>query len=653
MNIARWVMFCLFLPLSTVVLAEGPPAITPEELKMTSEPLAAGAPAIMLYRQVDRDDTGQTAHEFNFVRIKVLKDEGRRYGDVEIPFRKEHGNNVVNIKARTIRPDGSEVPFQGKAFEKMIEKSKGIKLLAKTFSLPEVQPGCIIEYSYTLDLSENYVYDSHWILSDELFTRHAKFSLKPYSSSYGNLHVRWSWHLLPAGTDPPKDSGDHIVRMDVHNVPAFQTEDYMPPENELKSRVDFAYTEDFETDAAKYWKNVGKKLNGNVEGFVGKQKSLEGAVAQIVSASDSPDTKLQKIYARVQQIRNTSYEVRKTEQEEKREKQKENSRAEDVWKRGYGTGGELNWLFFALARAAGFEAYAVYASDRGNYFFDPAMMDSFKLDETLVLVKVDGKDVFCDPGTAFTPYGLLEWPETGVTGLRLDKDGGTWIRTMVPESGASRITRKAAFSVSPTGDLEGKLTITYTGLEAMQRRREERHEDDAARKKLLEDQAKEYIPAGTEVEQTNKPDWSSSSAPLVGEFSVKVPGWISGAGRRALLPVGIFGAREKQVFEHESRVHPIYFTYPFMTEDDVTITLPSGWQVSSLPAVQNLDAKAALYSLKVENSGGTIHLSRKLDINLLFLEQKYYSTLRAFFQTVRTGDEEQVVLQPASTNASN
>jgi hypothetical protein len=240
-----------------------------------------------------------------------------------------------------------------------------------------------------------------------------------------------------------------------------------------------------------------------------------------------------------------------------------------------------------------------------------------------------------------------------VTGLRLDKDGGTWIRTMLPEASASRIVRKAAITVSDSGDLEGKLTVTYTGLEAMQRRVEERNQDETERKKLLEDQAKEYIPAGCEVELTNSPDWKGSSTPLVAEFSLKVPGWISGAGRRALLPVGLFGAREKQVFEHESRVHPIYFSYPFETEDDITFSLPVGWQISTLPSPQNLDAKAALYSLKVENNNGVLHLTRKLNIDLLFLEQKYYPSLRAFFQTVRTGDEEQIVLQPGSSSASN
>ncbi len=637
---------------STSVKASEFQPVSPEELKMTSEQQASGAPAVILYRQVDRDDSGRTAHENDYFRIKILTEEGRKYANVEIPFYKENGNNIVNIHGRTIRPDGSIANFEGKAFDKSIAKAKGLKIMAKTFTLPDVQLGSILEYYYTLDLAEYFVFDSHWILSDELFTKSAKFSLKPYVSDYSNMHVRWSWQLLPSGTEAPKEGPDHIIRLQVQNIPAFQTEDFMPPENELKSRVDFTYTEDFEKDATQFWKSRGKKLNGFVDGFIGKPKAMEQAVAQIVSPSDSPDVKLQKIYERVQQIRNTSYELRKTEQEQKREKEKENSNVEDVWKRGYGNGRQINWLFLALARAAGFEAYEVYASERRNYFFNPVTMDAHKLDSDVVLVKVNGKEVFCDPGAAFTPFGLLMWPETGVPGLRLDKDGGTWIRTMLPESSTSRIVRRADLTLSETGDLEGKLTVTFTGLEAMHRRREELHEDEAERKKTLEEEAKEYIPAASEVELTNKPDWSSSTPPLVAEFKMKIPGWVSGAGRRELLPVGIFSANEKRVFEHAERVHPIYFEFPSQKEDDVTISLPLGWEASNLPPAQNQDAKAAVYMLKAENDKGTLHLSRKLNLDLLLLDQKSYPALRNFFQVVRTGDEGQIVLQPIGATAS-
>ncbi len=109
--------------LPVVVLAgEGFQPISPEELKMTSEPLAPGSPAIILYRQVDRDDNGMTSHEDNYVRIKILNEEGRKHADVEIPFFKE-SPDVVSVRARTIKPDGSIVASDGKIFEKSLVKA--------------------------------------------------------------------------------------------------------------------------------------------------------------------------------------------------------------------------------------------------------------------------------------------------------------------------------------------------------------------------------------------------------------------------------------------------------------------------------------------------------------------------------------------------
>lgn len=644
----------LLCVMATGVYADDHPPLTPDDLKMTSEPNAPGATAVILYRQVDRDDDPQKGHEDNFVRIKILKEEGRKYADVEIPYEKGYTDKIFGISGRTIHSDGSVVEFKGKPFDKTIVKAKGRKYSAKTFTLPDVQVGSVIEYSFSQQLAENYLFDSHWILSDELFTRRAKFSLKPYSSYYSMYTVRWSWHLLPPGTDPPKQTPDSIVRMQVTNIPAFQTEDYMPPANELKSRVDFTYTEDQEPNAEKFWKNYGKKLNSKVESFAGKRKAMEEAVNTVISASDSPEMKLQKIYDRVQKIRNLSYERRKTEEEAKREKLKDNSNVEDVWKNGYGYGREINWLFLALARAAGFEAYAVYASDRYNYFFDPAVTDTYKLDSDLVLVKLNGKDVFCDPGAAFTPFGLLMWSETGVQGRRLDKDGGTWISTMLPKSSDSQIIHHANLTLSETGDLEGKLTASFTGLKAMELRMDERNDDDADKKKTLEDEVKAYVPAAVELELTNKPDWTNSWAPLVAEFTFKVPGWVSGAGRKAMLPVGLFSADEKDVFAHAGeRVHPIYFDYPVEKDDDITITLPAGWQVSSVPKDNIVDAHIVGYSLKTQYDKTSVHITRKLHLDILLLDQKYYLALRDFYQRVRTADEEQILLQPGGTRASN
>ena len=632
--------------------SEGFPPISPEELKMTSEPLAPGAPAVILFRQVDRDDNGRTSHEDNYIRIKILTEEGRERANVELQFDKEH-EDVVAVKGRTVKPDGSAVDFDGRVFEKSLVKGRGLHYLAKTFTLPDAEVGSIIEYRWTYDFSEKYIFDSNWILSQDLFTKSARFSLKPYKNNYTPWSLRWTWQGISAGNQP-KEGADHVIRMEVSNLAAFQTEDFMPPADELKARVDFIYAPvSLERDPDKFWKDFGKKRNGELESFVGKRKAMQEAVAQIVSPNDPPEVKLRKIYDRVQQIRNKSYELRKTEQEEKRDKEKPAENVEEVWKRGYGNGAQLTWLFLGLVRAADFEAYGCLVSDRSHYFFAPKTMQTAKLDANVVLVKLNGKDLYFDPGAEYTPFGLLTWSETGVAGLKLDKDGGTWIETTLPAASESRMKRKANLKLSDTGDLEGKLTVTYTGLEAMYQRLDVRHEDDVARKKFLEDRLKAQVPVGVEVELVNQPDWSGSETPLVAEFDIKIPGWASGAGKRALLAAGVFTGAEKHIFEHNQRSHPIYFEYPYEKEDDVTIELPPGWQVSSVPPAQAKDGHVVAYNIKVENNKNTLHLTRKLTVDFLMLEPKYYGALRNFFEAVRTGDEEQIVLQPGAATASN
>lgn len=657
MDKRRWSVSCVVVAACVVAAAwnvktvkgdEWKP-VAPEDLKMTSVPEAPGAPAAILYREVNRDD-GRTPHEDNYVRIKIFTEEGRKQANVEIPYFKESGA-VHAIKARTIRPDGSIVPFDGKAVDQTIVKAKGVKYLAKTFSLPDVQVGSIIEYRYTIDFAEGWVYDSRWVLSNELFTREGKFTLK----ANPGFALRWSWPLgLPPGSSAPKEERG-TIHMDVKNVPAVQVEDYMPPETTLKYRIDFIYSDEnvLEKDPAKFWKEYAKKQNGKVEEFVNKKKAMEQAVAQLVGAGDAPEVKLQKIYARVQQLRNTSFEKEKTEQELKREKQKEVSNVEDVWKRGYGNGAQLTWLFLGMARAAGFEAAPVLMSRRSETFFNNTVMNARELNDNTVQVMLGGKEKYFDPGTAFTPYGVLPWWETMAPGLKLSKDGGTWVQAPLNESSQTGIERKADLKLNNEGTLEGKLTVVYQGGEAQTLRMEERNEDDASKKKLLEDLVKETVPAAIEVELTNQPDWKSSSPAMATEYAFKVPGWVSGAGKRALLPVGLFSSPEKGVFESAARTHAVYFHYPYTKSDDIQIELPLGWKVGSLARPVDQDAKAAAYVMKVEEQKGVLRLTRTLRSDLMMVPKDNYGALRVFFQAVRTGDEEQVVLQPGSASASH
>jgi len=615
--------------------------VSAEELQMTSEPKAPKAPAIYLYRQVDRDDN--TPAEIVYARIKVLTEEGRKYGDVEIPYDRE-SENIRSLHARTIRPDGTIVNFDGTVYDKPLVKTRDYNMMAKSFTLPNVEVGSIVEYRYQHALAQGWVFNSRWLLSQDLFTRRAVFSLKPSR----DFTLRWTWPIgLPQGTQPPQS--DHgTVRLETQNVPAFVTEEFMPPEDLMKFRVEFVYEyqESSQLEPEKYWKAFGKRVHKQLANFTGNPRDLKDAVATIVQPADSPETKVQKIYARVQQMRNLSFEREKTEQEARREKLSEIDNAKEAWKRGYGSGIDLTWLFLALVRAADVEAQAVLVPTRDVFFFNQAHMNARQLNSNAVVVKLPDREVFVDPGTPFTPFGLLPWEETAVIALSLDKDGGQWTRTPTPKPEDARVSRKLLAKLSTGGTLEGKLTVTYTGLEAAWRRKRERHQDATERKKFLEQEIEADVPTGIDVALTNSPDWTGIETPLVAEFDFKAIGWAAIAGKRTLVPVGLFGGGQKHMFEHGARVHPLYFQFPYVHKDEVVIELPNGWKVVSTPMPRVADINVARYSMNCSSGAGTLTLKRELMHNLVLVQSKFYPSVHEFYQQIRAGDEDQAVVAP-------
>jgi hypothetical protein len=223
----------------------------------------------------------------------------------------------------------------------------------------------------------------------------------------------------------------------------------------------------------------------------------------------------------------------------------------------------------------------------------------------------------------------------------------------LPPSSATHIDRTANLQLSEDGSLEGKVTVTYTGLEAQAWRLDERNNDDAARKRALEDSLQRIIPSASEVELKNSPEWTGSKTPIVAEFDVKIPSWLAAAGKRQLLPAGFFTNTEKHLFEHATRTFPVYFRFPYLKTDNITVTLPQGWKMDSELKPINQDAKAVAYTFSVESKPGSVHLQRSIRTDIFMVAADKYSILRSFFQFVRTADDQQVVLVPGAAVAAN
>jgi hypothetical protein len=276
------------------------------------------------------------------------------------------------------------------------------------------------------------------------------------------------------------------------------------------------------------------------------------------------------------------------------------------------------------------------------------MRNPSQLNAGIAVVRLDDRQIFLAPGCTLAPFGTLPWNQTGVKGLRINESGGVWVSTPVPPASASGLERKASLRLTPDAGLEGTVTFTYTGLDALARRLDERNEDDTERRRVLEEEVKADMVGGSEVTLTRAPNWTDSEVPLVAVFEVKIPGWAHTAGARVLIPVGIFAEADRHVFEHATRTHAVYFHYLHRLQDDVSIDLPAGWKVSSVPAPGGADMRAVDFKWTAQSTSTALHLQRDFSIDTLLIDPAYYGQLRDFYQAVRhSGDEEAVVSLPS------
>ena len=123
--------------------------VTPAELAMKTPLVDPGADAEAIFWEVRLDDKKRTKLSYDhYVRIKIFTERGReKFSKFDIPFYK--GRKVEDVAARVIKPDGSIVELQlSDIFEREIVKAGKIKIKAKSFAVPNIEPGVIIEYRY-------------------------------------------------------------------------------------------------------------------------------------------------------------------------------------------------------------------------------------------------------------------------------------------------------------------------------------------------------------------------------------------------------------------------------------------------------------------------------------------------------------------------
>jgi len=639
---------------------------TPDELKMTSDPKAPGAAAVYLNIEETADDN--LHYRSYYARIKVLTEKGKELATVSVPYVAGF-NKVTDIKARTIHPDGTVIPLEGKAEDLLTAKAGDVQFGHKVFTLPSVEVGSILEYKYELRYPDENVSSPQWDIQQPYYVHKAHYLFIPFKSFLkGSAGVTshyitdertgqvldnliW-WTHLPAGSPGVvNDAAGHFT-LDVTDIPAAPDEEYMPPIDSVLYKVVFYYKGSY--TAEQFWSDAAKRWSKEADHFADPSKAIRAAVDGIVAPTDSGLEKATKLYTAVQALDNTDYSREKSESEMKQLKIKTAKRAEDTWAQKSGNSQDIALLYLAMLRAAGLKAWALKVKNRDDGPFDPTYMYGEQFDDTLVILENDGKQIMLDPGEKMCPFDLVSWRHSEVGGMRQSASGASFTMTPAQMYTDNTTVRQGDITLDEHGAISGRLSIVMTGQSALHWRQIALRNDIAEVKKQFDHELEGMVPEGVEAHLDHFLAMDQPDSNLLAIVNVK--GTLGAAtAKRLLLPGFFFESRGHVPFvKEEKRMEPVDMHYAERLTDQVTYHLPGGMTVEGAPANGKVAWQGhAVVATATQTGPGQIVVARSLARGFSEAKPEEYQDLRGFYQKVAAGDQQEIVLRAAAEMKGN
>jgi len=638
---------------------------TNEELKMTSDPKAPGADAV--YLDIEEIANDPMHYQSTYARIKVLTEKGKELATVELPYLKG-SFKVADIKGRTIHPDGTVIPLTVKPEDLMVAKTGETQIGKKVFSLPSVEVGSILEYSYDIRYDDDEFSSPEWEIQRHYFVHKAHYQFTPFKAfmprgsadtttsmyltdSRGRVvnSLIWWNHLPPGVTMQTSVNGSYSV--DVTDIPPIPDEEWMPPIESFLYRVFFYYKA--ASNATDFWVSDAKLWSKDVDKFAEPSKAIQDAVNGLIAPTDSDLDKARKLYEAVQALDNTDYSRTKSASEMKELKIRVAKHAQDTWVQRSGSSEDIAMLYLAMLRAAGLTAYATKVVDRDQGLFDPSYLSLEQLDSTLVALSTGDKEILLDPGEKMCPFQTTNWRHSNAKGLGQSPQGVSIATTASQQYTENTTTRVGDVYLDGQGGITGHINIIMIGQAALHWRQRALEEDDAELKKEFDrEELDRTVPEGVEAHVDHFLSMNDPYTKLMAV--VKLKGSLGAAtAKRLILPGFFFETRGHVPFvNEEKRLEPVDMHYGDRVTDEITYHLPDGVTVEGAPQDTSVPWTGhAVFIVKSKAEPGQITIANSLARAFTEAKPEEYQDLRGFYQKVAAADQEELVLTNSATQA--
>ena len=579
----------------------------------------------------------------HYVRLKIFTEQGKdKASTLEIPY--DEKTSIVYVAGRTIKPDGTVLELSKDAVHDAVRvRLGGIKRNVKSFSMPGVEVGSIVEYRWKEVREGADIIYLRLQFQDEFPIERATYFVIPWSQTTEKMSVV-PYNCKPT---PLKLENDGYTSTTLENVPAFREEPMMPGEPNVRPWALVSYhTDTNRNDPDKYWNEVGRKWYGRLKGGLKMNGDLKQIASQAVVGAKDDDEKAARLIGWIHANVRGLWSRQVSDQERAalfRKWPKDRVRTStEVFKSGIGDTDELNTLFAALALQVGMDARPALIASRDGMVFDKRLVEEFFLPNVDMAISLGGKWKIYDVNAKLLPPGMLSWREEGVPALITDPKNPEFIMVPISAPEASVSTRKARLSLTEDGTLEGDVDESWTGHAAEEFRGDLTGEAaDRQQQEAQERVVKAYPQA--EVTALHVENADSPEKPLCLSYHIRIPAYAARTGKRILFQPIFFTHGDPPLFSAADRKYDVVFPYAWQEKDAVGVKLPAGFSLESPenPGSINFGPPGS-YDLAMTVHNGTLITERNLTFGKgerIHIPRELYPQLKRIFDTIHSRDD--------------
>ena len=601
-----------------------------EDLRMQACPTDSGACALVLC------DFGEgfTSRFVRHIRIKILSPKGVDYGNVLLKsFHNVFWGEPVNIKGATYNLDeNGEIIVSKLDHRDILEKKHHNKVIEKSFALPNVKVGSVIEYTYTVLNG----YMNKWYFQREIPVRYSEY--RPYYPIYFFSEQVIRGPVMFSEKGESTQTNGMKYRYVMKDVPALKTEPFTGNLKDNFASVEF-YINKVQVPGYPvfYALQDEKDLNDKLMKFPypGRQLdrifSFRDILVKIIEDGDSEIEKMQKIHKYV--VDNIEWD--KTFSLFNRDMIRE------VFSQGKGTSSELNTVMTILMQDAGLHAHLVYVSTRGNGSADPRYIEPGDFNHVLCLVEIKKDKYILDATNPYYPPGQIPIHNLNGKGFAAGYQYFfRWI-DLEPVSDNTRLFM-GTFEFTANDRISGNLNIINKGYMAATER------EKYALSPMKSEYMSRLIPVWNRLETDTisfeNPDVSEK--PFVIRTSCSDEQSVFRAGNKLIIEPLFFSDAIENPFKTEKRNFPVDFAYPFENKYILNLKIPDGYVVSELPeAIEyKLPDNSARFVYLIKSTGNMIQLTCETKFTKATYGADQYQLIKNLFGLISSKHREKIVL---------